>query len=101
MNDIEALLVFELCPGMAILKKFIRFKIGGTLFNLIEQRSKMGQEGLDEIEILEILGEVANGIIHLHMQDPPIAHRDLKLENVLKGSDGKWKLCDFGSSTNT
>ena len=22
------------------------------------------------------------------------------MENILKGSDGKWKLCDFGSSTN-
>jgi AP2-associated kinase len=23
----------------------------------------------------------------------------MKIENVLKGSDGKWKICDFGSST--
>ena len=36
-------------------------------------------EGLDEIDILEIIGEVSNGIIHLHLQEPPIAHRDLKV----------------------
>lgn len=56
-------------------------------------------DGLDELEMLEIIGEVANGLIHLHLQEPSIAHRDIKLENILKGSDGKWKLCDLGSSS--
>jgi hypothetical protein len=42
--------------------------IGGTLFNIIEERFKMGiTDGLDEMEILEIIGEVSNGIIHLHL----------------------------------
>ena len=33
----------------------------------------------------------------LHHQDPPIAHRDLKLENYLQAKNGSYKLCDFGS----
>lgn len=33
----------------------------------------------------------------LHHQDPPIAHRDLKLENFLLAKNGTYKLCDFGS----
>ena len=47
---------------------------------MIEQRSNMGiNDGLDELEMLEIIGEVANGLIHLHLQEPPIAHRDIKV----------------------
>jgi AP2-associated kinase len=56
-------------------------------------------DGLEEIEILEIIGEVTCGLLHMHLMEPPIIHRDLKLENILKGGDGKWKICDFGSST--
>ncbi|GLE11324.1 hypothetical protein PINS_up023704 [Pythium insidiosum] len=33
----------------------------------------------------------------MHSQDPPVAHRDLKLENFLMAQNGAYKLCDFGS----
>jgi AP2-associated kinase len=28
-----------------------------------------------------------------------IAHRDLKVENIIKGRPNHWKLCDFGSAS--
>ncbi len=67
---------------------------GGHLINLME---KFGGK-LSEKQILFVLRDVGAGIQHLHSMKPPIAHRDLKVENVLL--EGKrFKLCDFGSAT--
>ena len=40
-------------------------------------------------------------VVHMHSLDPPVAHRDLKLENVLGLGGGRFVLCDFGSATTT
>jgi serine/threonine protein kinase len=42
--------------------------------------------------------DVIAGVMHMHSQSPPIAHRDLKVENILL-ENKKFKLCDFGSSS--
>ena len=41
--------------------------LGGTLFNLIEEKSKLGFKGLDEHTILDIFSDIVNGVIHLHL----------------------------------
>lgn len=33
------------------------------------------------------------------MHDAGFTHRDIKIENVIIGTDGNYKLCDFGSCT--
>ena len=73
--------------------------LDGNLFNLIQKRTNQGDIGLKESEVLVIASHVVQGLLHMHMQNPPIAHRDIKPENVLLGVDNNWKLCDFGSCT--
>ncbi|KAJ1808476.1 Ark- serine/threonine protein kinase, partial [Coemansia sp. RSA 2598] len=53
---------------------------------------------LDEQTILHIFTDTCKAVAHMHYQQRPLLHRDLKVENILIGSDG-YKLCDFGSAT--
>lgn len=78
----ECFLVMEYCHKM--------------LAHVLENR---GAGYYDEKQILVIFLDICNAVYAMHSQSPPIAHRDLKVENVLLGSDGAWKVCDFGSNS--
>ncbi|XP_020965265.1 probable serine/threonine-protein kinase DDB_G0280111 [Arachis ipaensis] len=78
----EAFLVMEYCEK--------------SLVSVLESR---GAGYFDENQVLLIFRDVCNAVFAMHCQFPPIAHRDLKAENLLLGSDGLWKLCDFGSTS--
>ena len=45
-----------------------------------------------ETELLDIFMAIAYAVQHLHSQSPPIAHRDLKIENILLHEDGTYKV---------
>ncbi|KAJ2707229.1 Ark- serine/threonine protein kinase [Coemansia sp. IMI 203386] len=53
---------------------------------------------LDEQTILHIFTDTCKAVAHMHYQQHPLLHRDLKVENILISSAG-YKLCDFGSAT--
>ncbi|KAI7734547.1 hypothetical protein M8C21_025075 [Ambrosia artemisiifolia] len=78
----EALLVMEYCDK--------------SLVNVLESR---GAGFFEEKQILLMFRDICNAVFAMHCQSPPIAHRDLKAENLLVGPDGLWKLCDFGSTS--
>ncbi|KAJ3006856.1 UNVERIFIED_CONTAM: hypothetical protein HDU68_003852, partial [Siphonaria sp. JEL0065] len=71
---------------------------GGTLIDYLNTRLEVR---LTEPEILEIFRDVLAAVYHMHYGtvSSPILHRDLKIENVLISSTGKFKVCDFGSAT--
>ncbi|XP_075835267.1 sperm motility kinase-like [Microtus pennsylvanicus] len=52
---------------------------------------------LTEEEARPIFNQLASAVHFLHQR--LIAHRDIKLENILLGEGGKVKLCDFGLAT--
>jgi serine/threonine protein kinase len=94
---------------------------GGSLVRHMQGVSSL-QRGtsLPEQMVLRIACCVVSALSYLHGQSPPIAHRDVKPENVLMlslvdedavaggaarlgsaGGRSQFKLCDFGSATTT
>ena len=70
----------------------------GNVWELMQEYKSKNQK-LPEPQICRIFRDACLAIHHLHSQVPPIAHRDLKVENLLIGADGNFKLTDFGSCT--
>mmetsp|Transcript_42426 Transcript_42426/g.103973 ORF Transcript_42426/g.103973 Transcript_42426/m.103973 type:complete len:295 (+) Transcript_42426:253-1137(+) len=69
---------------------------GGQLSSMLAARTS----ALPEKEALQIFLQVCLGVEKLHTLKPnPIVHRDIKAENIVLDSGGKYKLCDFGSAT--
>jgi serine/threonine protein kinase len=78
-DDANYYVVLELCPN-------------GDLFDFI-----LSQRALKEEESKPIFKEIAQALSYLHSRG--IAHRDIKLENILLDNAGRPKIADFGFST--
>ena len=75
----EMLMVCELCEG-------------GHLY---DHYQAMGG-AIPEERLMALFAQCCEAVGHLHSQQPPLAHRDVKIENFLLTGDVV-KLCDFGS----
>jgi serine/threonine-protein kinase len=62
---------------------------GGTLATELKRRSKMSWE-----EVITVGLQICSALEHAH--EHGIIHRDLKPSNLLRTTDGKLKLADFG-----
>jgi len=77
----EAILLLSYCPGGHLLER-LNSREGSYLPSKIAWK---------------IFGQILLGVQPLHENLPPVAHRDLKLENILFDSEGIVRICDFGS----
>ena len=66
-SEHHAYIIMELCEE-------------GTLLDFVNNH----EGNMSEVEALLIFNQILLGVNAMHSQKPPIAHRDLKIENILK-----------------
>lgn len=66
---------------------------GQTLYDELKTRKRT----LSEQEACEVLLELSDILEYLHSQNPPIIHRDIKPQNLMRHENGKIQLIDFGA----
>jgi serine/threonine-protein kinase len=71
------------------------FVPGEDLRNIL-LKSKRNGDFLQERLVLSWARQLADALIYLHSQDPPILHRDIKPGNMKITPNGQLKLVDFG-----
>jgi WD40 repeat protein/class 3 adenylate cyclase/tRNA A-37 threonylcarbamoyl transferase component Bud32 len=69
---------------------------GTDLETLLRDR---GRPGLAPSSVLTYLAQAAEALTHLHSQNPPVIHGDLKPGNLILTIGGRVKLVDFGLSS--
>ena len=74
-------LIMELCDGK-------------SLFHLVKNTNESKEPGLAEEYVRKIFTQIIEGVAYMHSRS--IAHRDLKLDNILISSKDEVKIIDFG-----
>ena len=78
-------------------------------FHIVQQQapgkslSQLVESGwrTNEAEVKQIARQVLEILTYLHSLDPPVIHRDIKPNNLIRDEDGKIYLVDFGAVQNT
>ena len=86
----ESLQVFQENGWTYLLRVYVP---GETLLDYAQKRGP-----LPASEVRDIGLEICAILRRLHRQDPPVIHRDIKLENIIRTPEGQLYLIDFGIS---
>ncbi len=68
--------------------------IEGT--DLAELLAEQGDPGLNPTLVVDVVAQTAAALDHLHAQQPPIVHGDVKPANLIRTPQGRVMLVDFG-----
>lgn len=85
---------FDVAHGSYEVFLLMEYCQNGGLIDFMNSRL---QTRLQEPEVLSIMLQVSMGVAAMHSLQPPLLHRDIKIENVLIANKNEYKLCDFGS----
>lgn len=85
-------------PDYVMFDILMEFCSGGSAAGKLKELQDLGSR-VSEVMLMRWLYDLSSALAHLHGQSPPVAHRDVKAENMLLAGDGTVKLCDFGSAT--
>jgi serine/threonine protein kinase len=69
---------------------------GKDLEQLLEERKKTGQGAFMIPQVVEWADRLLDALEYLHMQEPPVIHRDIKPQNLKLTPRGEVILLDFG-----
>ena len=72
---------------------FLEFCSGGSLAAQLRTYGPLAMPLLRKY-----VGQLVEGLCYLHLQTPPVVHRDLKCANLLLTQGGDVKISDFGCS---
>jgi len=79
---------FETVSNVYVVFEYID---GSDLYTFME---KTDFKPLEDVKVKQIFSQIVDSLIYCHKNR--VAHRDIKLDNVLVDSHGKTKLIDFG-----
>ena len=88
-NIVQCLGIEKIKGKFYLLMEFMR----ETLYDCIDRTKGSSQYSRF---VVESSRQVANGLVFLHSQKPPIVHRDLSSQNILIAPDNSVKIGDFG-----
>lgn len=66
---------------------------GHTLAEEVDKHKHL----FSELEVVQVLLELSDILDYLHTRTPPIVHRDVKPQNLMRHADGHIQLIDFGA----
>ncbi|MCT7995776.1 serine/threonine protein kinase [Laspinema olomoucense] len=97
-------------PGIPNYRDYFQLDIEGDRRFYIVQEIAPGQSLQDwvksgwrptELEVREIAKQLLEILVYLHQLTPPVVHRDIKPQNIIRQSKGKVFLVDFGAVQDT